>query len=81
MLGVLEQVRERCLDGTCWDHVCGSKDCAVRRDCYLKLLAQALTDGPVRRSDPVLGTFPSPTFGNFEGACAVYCETDVSVLS
>ncbi|CAL5225180.1 g7961 [Coccomyxa viridis] len=73
MLAVLEQVRDRGLSGTCWDVLCGSKDYGVRRDCYLKLLGQTLTDAPVRRSDKVLGTGTRPTFG---GASVVYCETD-----
>ena len=77
MLAVLEQVRDRGLSGTCWDVLCGSKDYGVRRDCYLKLLGQTLTDAPVRRSDKVLGTGTRPTFG---GASVVYCETDVSIL-
>ena len=81
MPALLEVVREFCLDWICWDYDCGRYSYEARRKCYPKLLSQSLTDAPVRRSDQVLGTLTSSTFGDYEGAGVTYCETDVSIFA
>ena len=80
MLAVLKEFRTSYLNGLIWG--CGScHGSEGKRQCYLNMLAQTLKDAPVRRSDQVLEGSRHSTFGDFEAASVLYCETDVSTMS
>ena len=76
---LLETVQNKGHECLMWRRFYNKADIPVKKDCLLRVVTIMLTDEPVKRTDPLVGSSANcPTIGDWEANGLIQCEVQVS---